>query len=226
MVSFTSLIVTCFATIGAFALPALPSNATNLHELLSRGTPDGGISIGDGYYFPCWTDGQGSVSYQDNFHGSYSVQWQDAGSFICGKGWNPGATRVINYSGSFNTSGNAFLSVYGWTRNPLIEYYIVETFGSYNPSSAAQKIATVSSDGSTYDILRTQRVNQPSIDGTRTFYQYWSVRQQHRSSGTVTVGNHFNAWKDLGLNLGSQHSYQIVATEGYQSSGSASITIS
>jgi endo-1,4-beta-xylanase len=81
------------------------------------------------------------------------------------------------------------------------------------------------SDGDTYDVFTNQRTNAPSIEGTSTFQQFWSVRRTKRSTGTVTLANHFNAWAAFGMKLGS-YDYQILAVEGYFSAGSADLTIS
>src|SRR5215475_3832934 len=182
----------------------------------------------NGFFYSFWKD-TGSACMTLGSGGNYDVNWNlGSGNMVVGKGWSTGSsTRRVGYNaGIWQRKGYTYLALYRWTRNPLIEYFVVDSWGTFRPPGGTS-IGTVSTDGGTYQIYRTQRVNAPSIDGTRTFYQYWSVRTSKRPTGsnqTITFANHVNAWRNLGMNLGS-HVYQIMATEGFQSSGRSNLTV-
>lgn len=179
-------------------------------------------------YWYYWSDtGTITPSPINGPGGNFSVTWQNQSIFV-GKGWLIGSpSRVCNYNVHlFNVvSGSALLTFYGWTRNQLVEYYIVENWVGYRPTGMYR--GTVTSDGGTYDIYMTTRYNQPSIDGTSTFNQFWSVRQSKKPIGVntqITFNNHVNAWRNCGMNLGSDWALQIFGVEA-SGSGSANVTV-
>ncbi|KAG6031073.1 hypothetical protein E4U41_007710 [Claviceps citrina] len=186
-------------------------------------TTSKGSGFDDGHFYSFWSDYK-AVNFAKGPGGSYQVSWNKGGNFVAGTGWKHGDTKSITYSGTWNSTGNSYLSVYGWSKNPLVECYIVENYGSYNPSHGGHKRGEVTVDGSVYDIYVSKRTNAPSIAGRKTFPQYWSIRRNKRVGGTVSVSKHFDAWESLNMKLGT-FDYFIVATEGYYSSGSASITV-
>jgi hypothetical protein len=165
-----------------------------------------------GYWWTFWTDGGGSVSMTLGSGGYFSVQWSNCGNFVCGKGWSTGSeSRTITWS---SNNGNAqYVGLYGWMQNPLVEYYI--------PRSGGTNRGTYQADGRTYTLYTNTRVNMPSIEGTRTFEQYFCSG----GGSSVNFGQHCNGWRSLGMGVGSQN-YQVVAIEGWGgSSGSASATV-
>ncbi len=189
--------------------------------------PDKTVTSGSGkhccYTYENWV-GAGSATMVLKTDG-FSVNWTNNTQFVGREGIRPGSgDLVVTYSANFQPNGNSYLCIYGWTTNPLVEYYVVDGWGSWKPPGGSS-LGTVTSDGGTYDIYKSTRTNQPSIQGTATFPQYWSVRQQKKTSGTVTLANHIKAWAGKGMPMGTFYEVSMTV-EGYQSSGTADVKFS
>ncbi|PCG88642.1 Glycoside hydrolase, family 11 [Penicillium occitanis (nom. inval.)] len=211
MFSFTTAFIAASVAAGVLASPvAAPAE-------LTKRTYESGTN--NGYYYTYWNDdSSGSASYTNGAAGKYSVSWSDVGDFTSGKGWSSATDRTITFSGSISCDGNFYLSIYTWWSEG--ENYILEDYGSYNPCSDGTSYGSLYSDGSEYEVCLVDRGNG--------FLQNWSVRANKRSSGTVTTENHYNYYTSKGLthNPISSAAYQIVSTEAFGSSGSATITVS
>lgn len=184
-------------------------------------------SIGN-YDYELWKD-SGTTEMSVIGEGLFSCKWSGINNalfrigkkFDCTQSWEEIGTITVDYGAEYAPVGNSYLCVYGWTREPLVEYYVVQSWGNWRPPGA-EAIATVEIGDSTYDIYETQRADQPSIDGTQTFQQYWSVRKGKRTEDVICLTDHFAAWQEQGLELGKL--YEVALTvEGYQGSGAANI---
>jgi endo-1,4-beta-xylanase len=196
-----------------------------------------------GYDFEMWNqDKRGTASMTLGDGGTFKCSWSGIENvlFRAGRKYNRTQTHSeigvfsIEYDATFAITGGdvGYLSVYGWVDTPLIEYYIVENWHNYRPPGGTVK-ATVTIDGGSYQLYEATRTNQPSINGTQTFQQYWSVRVagSKRSSGTVSVSQHFEAWKNAGMTgIETGKLYEVaLKVEGYSaapypSAGNAQIT--
>jgi hypothetical protein len=127
--------------------------------------------------------------------------YADYGNVFCDFAFTRSANGTVG--------GASYIGIYGWSKNPLIEWYIVEDWfadGVIGPSRIggdAKKVGEFDVDGGTYFIYEATRVQKPSIDGIRTFKQFFSVRQTTRQKGQISITEHFKEWEKAGLILGS-----------------------
>ncbi|HEX3790305.1 MAG TPA: glycoside hydrolase family 11 protein [Pseudonocardiaceae bacterium] len=214
------LLSVVLAMIVGAAMSALTGTASAATTLCSNQS-----ATNSGSYYQMWSAGTGSACMTMNSATNYSTTWSGIGDFVAGVGWNPGSNHTVNFTSSLNTSGGTSLvSLYGWSTNPLVEYYVMENYNGSPPTAGTFK-GQVTSDGGTYNIYEHQQVNQPSIEGTTTFEQYLAIRTSPVSSGTITMSNFFSAWASHGMNLGTLN-YQILATESFGGgSGNSSVSV-
>lgn len=215
----------------AMSAPAIPSaHAADQQELGTK----------DGYDYELWNQNyQGTATMNVGSNGAFTCSWSGIENCLFRTGKKLGSTKkygdyngmYVDYDVDYEPKGNSYMCIYGWTENPTVEYYIVEAWGSWRPPGATNSLGTVEANGNKYDIYRTQRVNQPSIHGTETFYQYWSVRQDNPAvnnakthiEGRISISKHFDAWSKAGLDMTGTMYEVALNIEGYQSNGSASV---
>lgn len=183
-----------------------------------------------GYHYEIWSDTSGGCMTVYGKNAAFKANWTNVGDFLARIGLKYNETQTHDQIGTFASdfaftkTGTtlAYFGIYGWSNNPLIEYYIIEDWnGTWRPSFT--KKGTITVDGGTYDVYTNVRTNAPSIHGTQTFTQYYSVRQTGRQCGHISISEHFKQWAAMGLPLGKMYEVKLLA-EGMNGSGSADFT--
>ncbi len=218
--------------IPAFLFLLVAQNAYSQEKCIQAGK-DQQTGTENGYYWELWNqNSKGTACMTLGSGSSFSGHWSGIENYLARRGKKYNETQTHQEIGNINvkyscdykpssSGGNSYLSIYGWTVDPLVEYYIIEDWRNWIPSKdgSAQSKGSFTIDGSSYDIVRTTRTNKPSIKGDATFPQFFSIRTNTRNSGSIQVSEHFKKWESLQMKMGKMYEVSFVV-EGYQSSGS------
>jgi hypothetical protein len=183
-------------------------------------------SITGGYSYQLWMSGSGGCMTPFGVGAAFKANWNNSGDFLArvGLGWN--STQPYTQLGTISADyaytktgtagGYSYIGIYGWSENPLHEYYIVDDwFGSGPPTGGGALQGTFTVDGGTYKIYTHTQTNQPAITGgNATFVQYFSVRQTARQCGHISISAHFAEWASLGMTLGNMEEARILVEAG------------
>ena len=213
----------------------------------SNGT-DQKMGSAGGYDYELWSqNGAGTATMTLNVSaangGAFEVEWSGTINMLArtGKRWGSNSSVTVQNVGNitsefeveWSSSDNVkYVSVYGWGYydkadipsgfTDEIEYYIIQDRGSYNPTQGGKKFGSAVIDGISYDFYTTDRIQQPSLSGTSTFKQYWSIpsnTSQHRTKGTISISKHFKAWADAGMKMGKLYEVASMKIESYTGEG-------
>jgi endo-1,4-beta-xylanase len=168
-----------------------------------------------------FTDG----SFRGEWDTTYNTLFRTGRKFAGGGAVEPRISDLDNISLRYtatqftSTRGATYLCVYGWTRAPMVEWYVVDNWRNWNPAQAQRHTSsevqtgftggtsssstyrwhgTMEANGGVYDIISAWRINQPSLTGNATFLQFFNIRRDTRMSGQIDISAHFDSWVALG----------------------------
>jgi len=176
-------------------------------------------NAGGNYTYELWAEGNGSGCM--NVFGvdaNFSANWNGVEDFLARIGLTFDRSKTPAQIGTLSAdfaetktgdTGLVYVGIYGWTVDPLREYYILDDWGSTKPAGIASdgtprdSVGQITVDGAVYDVWKKTRTNKPAITGdNKTFDQYFSIRQSARQCGHISISEHFSKWIGLGLQLG------------------------
>jgi hypothetical protein len=178
------------------------------------------------YSWSIWSSGSGGCITPYGVGAAFKATWNNAGDFLAREGFQWDETKTYDQYGTISAEyaytktgsagGYSYIGIYGWSNNPLIEYYIVDDwFGGGGPPTAGGDLkGSLDVDDGTYNIYTHTQVNQPSIHGTATFTQFFSIRQTPRQCGHISISEHFKKWASLGMKLGNMYEAKVLVEAG------------
>lgn len=206
----------------------------SMTEQLSGGTVLTGSAskdIGNGYHAEIWmfkkSDSGNMTCFGGDSDCAFKASWEENDNFLARVGYYDGSaakkyTELGRISAEYcytrqgTAGGYSYIGIYGWTKTPLLEYYIVDDYfeGSSLLLAWSVKKGTYTLDGDTYDLYKVQRYNAPSIIGTTNFETIYAIRRNTRHCGHVSVSEHFKKWEEFGIKLGSLYECSFLCETG------------
>jgi len=191
--------------------------------------------VGDinGIGYELWAD-SGNNSATFYYDCSFSCSFQRAKDYLCRSGLSFDSTKTHKQIGhiyaefklvkqNIQNVDYSYVGIYGWTRNPLVEFYVVDNWLSqWRPGDwvGNKKHGDFTIDGAQYTVYENTRYG-PSIDGDTNFKQYFSIRQQPRDCGTIDITAHFEQWEKLGMTMGKMHEAKVLGEAGSNNGGTS-----
>ena len=211
-------------------------------EPVKSASPSATARVGNqnNFFYSIDAEGQlGTINITSpNGKGNFNFTWKGVRQVVGGLGWSSTQRINVGYNiGSVTTDNNLkFVGLYGWTRSPLTEYYVCERGPGalFNAGSAGNNYTV---NNHTYVMTKSQRVQQPSIDGTKTFWQVqgrWGGATLN-TNNSINVGAHLDNFRgalgaDFGLNFatpsGGTNAYMVFGCEAYDYSNNGNNRIS
>lgn len=194
----------------------MPASGGELHTSTNQQGGSGNTA------WSIWTNGQAGQLTTYGTTPAFRAAWNNSGDYLgrigfewgnSGKPYTEYGTITADYvwnkaSGSNpGVAGNySYIGIYGWSNNPCVEWYIVEdSFHDMPFNTGDPVVGTAQVDGGTYNLVyrTTPGTGGSRCSGVSTWEQFYSIRQEGKRCGTITISDHFAAWAERGWDMGS-----------------------
>eukprot|EP00833_Pecoramyces_ruminatium_P018002 jgi/Orpsp1_1/1192034/evm.model.d7180000090099.1 len=163
----------------AAALTANAQDFCNNAKHTGKSVTETSNKVGEinGIGYELWSEGgnNSATFYED---GSFSCSFSNSKDYLCRSGLSFDSTKKHSELGhmyadfklvkkNIQNVDYSYIGVYGWSRSPLVEYYVVDNWLSqWRPGDwvGQKKHGDFVIDGATYTVYEGMRYNAPSID--------------------------------------------------------------